>query len=292
MVLRLAFAVAAHVDPEILIVDEALAVGDIAFRQRCMKRIHDLRARGTTILFVSHETTDVKALCERCIWLRDGVVEELGPAEDVVQKYMLATVRREIAHKGTERLAPAPHAAKPAPQMGLGGRHRTGDGRALITGAELLGVNRQPVSTVRPLETLTLRFQFTVNAAIESPVLGFLLRNAKGENMFGTNSMRENYPVPPMAAGDIQTVEFHWTMPEMPPAQYTISVGLADGDIEASELNDYVDDAVALTLVRGSEAEEARGYFRLKAEVTIHAHDATSDTSDKNAFRAVQPESA
>ena len=60
MVLRLAFAVAVHVDPEVLIVDEALAVGDIAFRLRCMRKIHDLRARGTTILFVSHETTDVK----------------------------------------------------------------------------------------------------------------------------------------------------------------------------------------------------------------------------------------
>src|SRR5439155_10151229 len=69
MVLRLAFAVAAHVDPEILIVDEALAVGDIAFRQRCMRRIHELRARGTTILFVSHDTSDVKALCDRCLCL-------------------------------------------------------------------------------------------------------------------------------------------------------------------------------------------------------------------------------
>ncbi|MES1258490.1 MAG: ABC transporter ATP-binding protein, partial [Acidobacteriota bacterium] len=78
MVLRLAFAVVAHVDPEILIVDEALAVGDIAFRQRCMRRIHELRAGGTTILFVSHETGDVKALCERCIWLEKGEMRMVG----------------------------------------------------------------------------------------------------------------------------------------------------------------------------------------------------------------------
>ena len=96
MVLRLAFAVAAHVDPEILIVDEALAVGDIAFRQRCMRKIHELRAHGVTILFVSHETSDVKALCERCLWLDNGVPRELGEADDVVAAYLSASLRSEI----------------------------------------------------------------------------------------------------------------------------------------------------------------------------------------------------
>ncbi len=95
MVLRLAFAVAVHVDPEVLIVDEALAVGDIAFRLRCMRKIHDLRARGTTILFVSHETTDVKALCERCLWLQNGIVQDLGKADDVVARYLSSTLHRE-----------------------------------------------------------------------------------------------------------------------------------------------------------------------------------------------------
>src|SRR5947209_5132601 len=97
MVLRLAFAVVAHVDPEILIVDEALSVGDIAFRQRCMRRIHDLRTNGTTILFVSHETTDVKAICERCLWLQDGVTRHIGASDEVVAHYLAATLRREIA---------------------------------------------------------------------------------------------------------------------------------------------------------------------------------------------------
>ena len=94
MVLRLAFAVAAHSDPRILIVDEALAVGDVAFRQRCMRRIHELRAQGVTILFVSHDTGDVKALCERCLWLEKGVVRALGEADSVVARYLAATLDR------------------------------------------------------------------------------------------------------------------------------------------------------------------------------------------------------
>ncbi len=74
MVVRLAFAVAIHVDPEILLVDEALAVGDVYFRQRCMRKVHELRARGVTILFVSHATGDVKALGDRAMWLDHGQV--------------------------------------------------------------------------------------------------------------------------------------------------------------------------------------------------------------------------
>ena len=104
MVLRLAFAVVAHVDPEILIVDEALAVGDIAFRQRCMRRIHDLRAGGTTILFVSHDTGDVKALCERCLWLENGAVRGLGEADDVIAAYLSAMMQRERVRDAADRI--------------------------------------------------------------------------------------------------------------------------------------------------------------------------------------------
>ena len=78
MVVRLAFAVAINVDPEILLVDEALAVGDIYFRQRCMRKVHELRARGVTILFVSHATADVKAIGDRVMWLDHGRVVEIG----------------------------------------------------------------------------------------------------------------------------------------------------------------------------------------------------------------------
>ncbi|MBY0373494.1 MAG: ABC transporter ATP-binding protein, partial [Bryobacteraceae bacterium] len=78
MVVRLAFSVAIHVDPEILLVDEALAVGDIYFRQRCMRKVHELRSRGVTILFVSHAIGDVKAIGDRTMWLDQGSIRALG----------------------------------------------------------------------------------------------------------------------------------------------------------------------------------------------------------------------
>src|SRR5438309_11364515 len=90
MVVRLAFAVAINVDPEVLLVDEALAVGDIYFRQRCMRKVHELRARGITILFVSHATGDIKALGDRALWLDKGHIREYGDTEEVIEHYLAA----------------------------------------------------------------------------------------------------------------------------------------------------------------------------------------------------------
>src|SRR5438270_631307 len=92
MVVRLAFAVAINVDPEILLVDEALAVGDIYFRQRCMRKVHELRSRGVTILFVSHAVSDVQAIGDRALWLDHGRVIAVGSTERVVGKYLASTI--------------------------------------------------------------------------------------------------------------------------------------------------------------------------------------------------------
>jgi ABC-type polysaccharide/polyol phosphate transport system ATPase subunit len=285
MVLRLAFAVAAHVDPDILIVDEALAVGDISFRQRCMRKIHDLRSRGATLLFVSHETSDVKALCDRCLWLQNGVVQELGEADDVVAKYLNATLQREMKQRETARgQAPAAkrtdavpeNASEPAANFatpfaaGFQG-HRFGDGRATILDGVLTGASGQPVCLLTPLERVVVRIRFRANAPVDSAIAGFLFRNSKGENVFGSNNARENYPLPPMQAGEISTVDFHWETPDLAPGAYSISLGIADGDLEQNTMCDYIEDAIAVKAGAESTLRGPRGYFQLRcAAVTIH----------------------
>ena len=117
MVVRLAFAVAINVDPEILIVDEALAVGDLYFRQRCMRKVHELRARGITILFVSHAMADVKALGDRALWLDKGRVVEVGATDRVAAKYLAAMTEKDSAylahHHPTVRELPRGHTLAP-----------------------------------------------------------------------------------------------------------------------------------------------------------------------------------
>ncbi len=119
MIVRLAFAVAIHLDPEILLVDEALSVGDIYFRQRCMRKVHELRSRGITILFVSHSTSDVKALGDRAIWLERGHTMAIGKTELVVSKYLAAMAQKDaqyVAHDAN------PSTLKPRVQAGGSGR--------------------------------------------------------------------------------------------------------------------------------------------------------------------------
>jgi lipopolysaccharide transport system ATP-binding protein len=275
MVLRLAFAVVAHVDPEILIVDEALAVGDIAFRQRCMRRIHDLRAKGTTILFVSHETSDVKALCDRCLWLQNGVVQQIGESDDVVAQYLTASLKREIAHKREEPALEWPASLPDVPQdvvTGLENRHRFGDRRARITGAELLSDAGTQSTELIAQQRVRLRISFRVQSQIDSPVVGFLVRNARGETLFGTNTARENYPVPVLHAGETHTVDFHWEPPFLAAGDYTISLGVSEGNLEEFTVCDYVEDALRATASKGA-IQNSRGYFHVPAAgVVIHRH--------------------
>ena len=250
MVLRLAFAVVAHVDPEILIVDEALAVGDIAFRQRCMRRIHDLRAGGTTILFVSHESGDVKALCERCLWLDRGSVRSIGEADAVIAEYLSETVQRERKRDAMPLSEP---------ETEITGTHRYGSGAAQIAGVRLVTPTGEPVRHWVPNLSVVLRIAFRVCGDLSVPIVGFLVRNSKGETLFGSNTMRENYPMPSIAPGNIDHADFHFTMPDLAAGRYFISVAISEGTLDEFGVCDYVEDALAI-----DAAGDTPGHLRLK----------------------------
>jgi ABC-type polysaccharide/polyol phosphate transport system ATPase subunit len=87
MVMRLGFAVATEVEPDILIIDEVLAVGDESFQEKCLARMAEFRAKGTTILFVSHALDSVQAICERAIWIEGGLLRQTGTVDDVIDAY-------------------------------------------------------------------------------------------------------------------------------------------------------------------------------------------------------------
>jgi len=118
MAVRLGFSVAIHSDPELLLVDEALAVGDIAFRQRCLSKVDDLRRRGVTILFVSHSVGDIKALGDRALWLDHGCIQEIGEVDHVVDSYVAAMAEKDKRYShmhredGTEQLFQLQEAAE------------------------------------------------------------------------------------------------------------------------------------------------------------------------------------
>jgi lipopolysaccharide transport system ATP-binding protein len=256
MVLRLAFAVVAHSNPRILIVDEALAVGDIAFRQRCMRRIHELRSAGVTMLFVSHDATDVKALCARCLWLEHGRMRRLGEADDVVARYLASTLNPRHHPEQADDVDEQAKAIA-TPEKGV---HRFGNRAAEVTGISLPG---------DPAHDSWLRMRVTAKSVIAAPIVGFLVRNEKGENIFGTNSARENHPLPLLNPGDEQVIDFHLNAPRLAPGQYAISVAISNGTLDQYEICDYIEDAITFRVE--PHARPVTGYMELPCRaVAIH----------------------
>ena len=271
MVVRLAFAVAIHVDPDILLVDEALAVGDIYFRQRCMRKVHELRAAGTTILFVSHATGDVKALGDRALWLDHGHVREIGDTDLVVSKYLAAMAQKDtsyLAHVSATRPSTTtfepPETVTSIPNID----HRFGDGRAEIIGIETLDSALQPAGLLTPRSTIVVRISARAKEHLPHPIVGFMLRNHLGVDFAGTNTTREGYELPPMYDGDVFTVDFHLQIPDLYASTFSFSPAIADGLLDRYSICDWIDNAVALPMQRTEDP--IYGMIHLNCKVALN----------------------
>jgi ABC-type polysaccharide/polyol phosphate transport system ATPase subunit len=273
MVVRLAFSVAIHVDPEILIVDEALAVGDIYFRQRCLRKVHELRDRGITILFVSHSAGDVKALGDRTLWLDNGRIRDIGETDLVVSKYLAAMVEKDSTYLQIKQHEPldaprpveAPEIVTQIPNID----HRYGDGRAEVIGIAVLDPFGRKVGLLRPQSQVVVRISVRANQRVDAPNVGFMLRNHLGVDFAGTNSTREGLLMPPMQPGDVHTVDFHLNLPSLYPASFSFSPAIADGTLISYRMCDWIDNAITLQMGHGDG--QVYGYLHLPCKVLLNS---------------------
>src|SRR5581483_4810209 len=187
MTVRLAFAVAIHLDPEILLVDEALSVGDVYFRQRCMRKVHELRARGVTILFVSHSTGDVKAIGDRAMWLNHGRIEAIGQTDIVVSKYLAAMALKDASYQEHELPEAGEYRGPEEIVTGIPNiDHRFGDGRAEILGIAVYSEAGRRLSELTPSTTAVVRISVRAKKNLDRPIVGFMFRNHLGGRLVGT----------------------------------------------------------------------------------------------------------
>jgi homopolymeric O-antigen transport system ATP-binding protein len=273
MAVRLAFSVAIHIDPEVLLVDEALAVGDIYFRQRCMRKVHELRQRGVTILYVSHAVADVKALGDRALWLDGGMIRELGATEPVVNKYLAAMAEKDSAylHVRHQKMLARPEGSVEAPEIVEhipNIDHRFGDGRAEVLGIAVLDAEGHPLYSLEPLAAIIVRISVRAHDEILLPIVGFMLRNHLGLDFAGTNTAREGIDLAPMAPGDVSTVDFHLQIPELYPSAFSFSPAIADGTLHSYRTCDWIDNAIALEMAPGEG--EIYGHMRLQCRVEVN----------------------
>jgi lipopolysaccharide transport system ATP-binding protein len=261
MYVRLAFAIAASVEPDILIIDEALAVGDAVFQHRCLRRINELHERGATVLFVSHDAAAVRALCSRAILLKAGGVIADGKPTDVLNLYQKIIMEREQAYEaeaGALRSEPTAADASLAP---VSYAYRHGDRSAEIIGAELTDPTHARVEIVESGEPLTLRVLASFHHDVDDPVIGFLIRNSHGIHAYGTNTKEQQIEFGAVRSGEVIEVTFAFDC-WLGVDQYTISLAVHSRDGQAY---DWLDAAL---FVRVTSMTLTEGIANLNASVT------------------------
>ncbi len=263
MYVRLAFAIAASVEPDILIIDEALAVGDAVFQHRCLRRINELHERGATVLFVSHDAAAVRALCSRAILLKAGSVIADGKPADVLNLYQKIIMEREQAYEA-EAGAPGTKPTQPKESLApVSYAYRHGDGSAEIVGAELTDAARARVEIVASGEPLTLRIVTRFIREVDDPIIGFLISNSHGIRAYGTNTKEQQVKFGTVRSGEVIEVSFAFDC-WLGIDQYTISLAVHSRDGKAY---DWLDAAL---FVRVTNMTLTEGIANLNASITTH----------------------
>lgn len=261
MYVRLAFAVIAHVDADIMIVDEALAVGDSVFVQKCMRFLRGFRERGT-LLFVSHDTGSVLNFCDRAIWLDKGHVRMHASAQDVVTDYIEYCAQEVYGEavklktiKGERRSDAVPKKLELAKveeetKLTLFSNIHNSDGwtseAAHIDSVELLDRGLNPLNVFRGGEQVTLRIRASAARALESTIIGFFVKDRLGQSLFGEHTYTYVPQPCPMAAGETLEAEFDFTIPLLPDGDYSMTVSIAEGTPWDNVQHHWLHDAVLI----------------------------------------------
>lgn len=261
MFVRLAFAVIAHVDADILIIDEALAVGDAVFTQKCMRYIRDFQKRGT-LLFVSHDMGSVQNLCQNGIWLAHGEAMMVGSSQEVSEAYLqhtlqetygkdakLSSVERKVAPVVKESKCALDYAAQVVVKDNL--EHAKGWQTGVM---ELLSVTLDRLDSdnegaFQGGERVCLTVRAKAHQDLPQPILGFTVRDRLGQELFGENTLPfTDLQASPVAAGQEFSAEFIFVLPMLPNGEYAVMASAATGTLYDNIQHHFLHDILVLTV--------------------------------------------
>ncbi|SDS00422.1 lipopolysaccharide transport system ATP-binding protein [Halopseudomonas xinjiangensis] len=267
MYVRLAFAVIAHVDADILVIDEALAVGDAVFTQKCMRFIRRFKETGT-LLFVSHDINSVLSLCNRAVWLHAGELRETGKAKDIAENYLqytfqevygstadLETIRKDDADE--EQTAPVSddpsscldYSATFDVSDNLDAANGWKSGAGEITAVELVNLSGQTEGVFQGGEKVEMTIRAVAHSDLKQPILGFLVRDRLGQDLFGENTLPFTDVLPiPVSAGEAFEARYTFRLPMLPNGQYLVMASLADGDLVDNVQHHWLHDAMVINV--------------------------------------------
>ena len=274
MAMRLAFAVIAHIDADILVIDEALAVGDVYFQQKCMRWLRQFRERGT-VLFCGHDTSSVINLCQRAIWLDRGEMRLIGEAKEVTEAYSAfmhvkaAGLPEEVVRfrpvakkslpisdsvtqtkdteipKAPKQLPPPDFPAdRPVVFDWLSESSSFGSREGESTATLFTHADGDPLLWIVGGETVKLAVDVRAIADIDSPIIGFHIKDRLGQPLTGGNTFTRGVEVPPLKTGQALAVEFFFQLPLLASGRYTATVAFATGTVENHVQLHWVHDAI------------------------------------------------
>lgn len=269
MQLRLAFALAISVDPDIFIVDEALAVGDIRFQQKCLRKFHEFQEMGKTIIFVTHDMGLVTNYCQRVLWLNDGKIEMIGDSEEVAKKYVYSMYYGVESQKNVAGISDGCVESN-GNKINLNdiildsveACEFFGQGGARIEKVALYSAETgEKLDIVRGGEQADFYMQFAVVENIENPIVGFVVKDEKGNAIFGMNSHVIGTKLQRFVAGDVLMVDFKFKFPSLRNGVYTFSPAVADGTQDNHIQLHWVHDGYVVQVANENESALMGWYF-------------------------------
>jgi len=268
MYVRLAFSTAIHVDPEILIVDEALAVGDAIFSSRCIQKFEELRQRKVTVLLVSHDLGLVKRLADRAAFMLRGEIVMQGTPKDAVNRYVGFALEQER----TGDSATNTHLAATS-------SFRHGDAASRIEDVQLLNAAGEPCRAFRPGDTIVVRVRATFRQTVEDPVVGILIRNRIGMDVFGTNTRLEGIALGTFSKGETLEADFSLDC-LLSRQEYTLTVATQYWN---GLSQDWLDDLLDFQVV---DTKDIAGVLNLNTRIRFRKTAAGCKLEESSAIRA------
>jgi len=233
MFIRLAFAVAININPSVLIVDEALAVGDLAFQRKCFRKIEDLITTGGTLLFVSHDLEVVKRLCARAIYLERGETRAVGEAKAVCREYETSVFGASQRSVGTRAVKPEHkyQQGRVDPELIVSCEKSYGDGRATIEDLLITGVDLRQANVFEVGQPLRVSYLVRFTADVDRPIFGMMLSTREGVCVFGANSTDKAISREHFGSGDAVRASFE-LQNNLAPGVYYLTCGVHSPDTD------------------------------------------------------------
>ncbi len=264
MFVRLAFAVAINIDPEILIVDEALSVGDVFFQAKCYRKFEEFKKMGRTILFVSHDLSSIARYCDRVVLLNKGVKLEEGSPKQMVDMYKQLLVGQDPAKQQIQEEKPKESWSEEFqvnPNM-----LEYGSKLAEITDFAVIDDKGRSTNTIEKGSTFQIRMKVVFHEAIQEPIMAYTFKDIKGTEITGTNTMFEKMHIEHSDEGDICTVTFTQKM-FLQGGEYLLAFGCTgyrDGEFTVFH---RLYDACNITVV---SEQNTVGFYDMDSKVEIH----------------------